>query len=143
MAAARLFPRCGGRGLLQGSCAGFSYGGFTRLRAAYVLFTCSCGARALRLARFSSCSMKVSCGSGALGHKLNSCGSWALLLCSVWDLPGPGNEPVSPALAGGFFTTEPPGKPWKCVFRSYLQIHFGNFSSSPALVHSKPENLFY
>ena len=27
------------------------------------------------------------------------------------DLPGPGTEPVSPALAGGFFTTEPPGKP--------------------------------
>ena len=27
------------------------------------------------------------------------------------DLPGPGIEPVSPALAGGFFPTEPPGKP--------------------------------
>ena len=25
------------------------------------------------------------------------------------DLPGLGIEPVSPALAGGFFTTEPPG----------------------------------
>ena len=24
------------------------------------------------------------------------------------DLPGPGIEPMSPALAGGFFTTEPP-----------------------------------
>ena len=29
----------------------------------------------------------------------------------MWDLPGPGIEPVSPALAGGFFTSEPPGKP--------------------------------
>ena len=28
----------------------------------------------------------------------------------MWDLPGPGLEPVSPALAGGFFTTVPPGK---------------------------------
>ena len=27
------------------------------------------------------------------------------------DLPDPGIEPVSPALAGGFFTTEAPGKP--------------------------------
>ena len=27
------------------------------------------------------------------------------------DLPDPDIEPVSPALAGGFFTTEPPGKP--------------------------------
>ena len=28
---------------------------------------------------------------------------------SPGDLPDPGNEPTSPALAGGFFTTEPPG----------------------------------
>ena len=28
----------------------------------------------------------------------------------MWGLSGPGIEPVSPALAGGFFTTEPPGK---------------------------------
>ena len=25
----------------------------------------------------------------------------------MWDLPGPGLEPVSPALAGGFLTTAP------------------------------------
>ena len=29
----------------------------------------------------------------------------------MWDLPGPGLEPVSPALARGFLTTVPPGKP--------------------------------
>ena len=28
----------------------------------------------------------------------------------MWDLPGPGIKPVSPALAGGFLTTAPPGK---------------------------------
>ena len=28
----------------------------------------------------------------------------------MWDLPGPGLEPVSPALAGGLLTTAPPGK---------------------------------
>ena len=28
----------------------------------------------------------------------------------MWDLPGPGIEPVSPALAGGFLNTAPPGK---------------------------------
>ena len=27
------------------------------------------------------------------------------------DLPNPGIKPPSPALAGGFFTAEPPGKP--------------------------------
>ena len=35
----------------------------------------------------------------------------ALLLCSMWDLAGSGIKPVSPALAGGVLTTEPPGKP--------------------------------
>ena len=32
----------------------------------------------------------------------------------MWDLPEPGLEPVSPALAGGFLTTAPPGKPEFC-----------------------------
>ena len=30
------------------------------------------------------------------------------------DLPDPAIKPVSSALAGGFFTTEPPGKPTLC-----------------------------
>ena len=34
-----------------------------------------------------------------------------LLFPSPGDLPKAGIEPVSPALAGGFFTTEPPGNP--------------------------------
>ena len=29
----------------------------------------------------------------------------------MWGLPESGMEPVSPALADGLFTTEPPGKP--------------------------------
>ena len=29
--------------------------------------------------------------------------------------PGPGTEPMCPTLAGGFFTTETPGKPEKAV----------------------------
>ena len=29
----------------------------------------------------------------------------------MWDLPGPGIELMSPALAGRLLTTEPPGKP--------------------------------
>ena len=44
-------------------------------------------------------------------HKLSSCGSGAQLLRGMWDLPRPGLEPVSPALAGRFSTTAPPGKP--------------------------------
>ena len=30
---------------------------------------------------------------------------------NMWDLPRPGIKPVSPALAGRSFTTEPPGRP--------------------------------
>lgn len=37
---------------------------------------------------------------------------WASLFQGLWDLPGPGIEPVSPALAGGFYVTEPAGKAW-------------------------------
>ena len=44
-------------------------------------------------------------------RRLSSCGSWAQLLRSMWNLPRPGLELVSPALAGRFSTTAPPGKP--------------------------------
>ena len=44
-------------------------------------------------------------------RRLSSCGSRAQLLHSMWDLPRPGLEPMSPALAGRFSTTSPPGKP--------------------------------
>ena len=47
---------------------------------------------------------------GTREHRLNS-GTWATMLHGTWDLPRPGIEPMSPALAGGFFTTELPGKP--------------------------------
>ena len=44
-------------------------------------------------------------------HRLSNYGSRAQLLHGMWDLPRPGLEPVSPALAGRFSTTAPPGKP--------------------------------
>ena len=49
-------------------------------------------------------------------RRLSSCGSRAQLLRGMWDLPRPGLEPVSPALAGRFSTTAPPGKPEKVIF---------------------------
>ena len=55
-------------------------------------------------------------GSGAQAQLL---GLEGLVAGSMWDLPGSEIEPVSPALAGGFLTTEPAGKPpfapWKLV----------------------------
>ena len=50
-----------------------------------------------------------STGSVAVAHGL----SWSM---AGANLPRPGIKPVSPTLAGGFFTTEPPGKPWRLLF---------------------------
>ncbi|KAJ8778906.1 hypothetical protein J1605_013140 [Eschrichtius robustus] len=49
-------------------------------------------------------------------RRLSSCGSQAQLLRGMWDLPRPGLEPVSPALAGRLSTTAPPGKPRHYLF---------------------------
>ena len=55
-------------------------------------------------------------GHGLQTRRLSSCGSRAQLLRGMWDLPRPGLEPVSPALAGGVSTTVPPGKPLSFFF---------------------------
>ena len=57
--------------------------------------------------RHAGCS---SCDLWALEHRLSSCDAWASLLRGMSVVPGPGLEPVSPALSGGFLTTAPPGK---------------------------------
>ena len=57
-----------------------------------------------------------SCGSRALERRVSSCGAQALLPHGMWDLPRPGIKPVSPALAGRFLTTVPPGKSQFCLF---------------------------
>ena len=46
---------------------------------------------------------------------LSGWGAWGELLRGMWDLPGPGREPTSPALAGRSFTTEPLRKPWNWI----------------------------
>ena len=70
--------------------------------------------------RASQCSGFSCCRARALEHRLNSCGPWALLLWNVWDPPRPGIKLMIPALAGGFFTTEPPGKPCRPYFISFM-----------------------
>ena len=51
------------------------------------------------------------CRARALGHSgFSICGAQAQLLHGTWDLPSPRIEPMSPALAGGFLTTGPPGE---------------------------------
>ena len=97
------------------------HAGFLQLHRAGA--TLRCGARASHCSGFSCCGARAlgarasvvvahglnSCGSQALERSLSSCGAQAQLLCGMWDLPRPGLKPVSPALAGGFLTTVPPG----------------------------------
>ena len=57
-------------------------------------------------------------------HRLQTCrlsnyGSRAQLLHGMWDPPGPGLKPVSPALAGRLSTTAPPGKPQKSFYLNF------------------------
>ena len=78
---ARAFSSCSEQGYSLLPCAGFSLLWLLLLRST-----------ASRRAGFSSC------------------GARAQLLRSMWDLTGPGLKPVTPALAGGFLTTAPPGK---------------------------------
>ena len=88
-------------------------GGYSSLRC--VDFSCGgfscCGVWALGArASVVVAHGRSSCGSWALERRLSSCGARASLLRGMWDLPWPGLEPMSPALAGGFLTTVPPGK---------------------------------
>ena len=53
-------------------------------------------------------------------RRLSNCGSRAQPLRGMWDLPRPGLKPVSPALAGRFSTTAPPGKPLIFLFRGFV-----------------------
>ena len=99
---ARAFSSCG----TWAYCSGFS--------------CCRAWALRARASVVAACGLS-SYGSWALERRLGSYGAQALLLHGMWDLPGPGLEPVSPALAGGFLTTAPPGKSrvfwfWFCFY---------------------------
>ena len=65
----------------------------------------------------SSCDAWASCGGGFFCYGAQIFGPAALVVVihrlsyGVWDLLRPGIKPVSPALAGGFLTTGPPGNP--------------------------------
>ena len=80
--------------------------------------TLCCGARASHGGGFSrSGAMALgfvvaafglqSTGSVVSAGRLHSHGTWALSLQGMWNLPGLGIEPVSPAFAGGFLSIGP------------------------------------
>ena len=61
-------------------------------------------------------------------------------LRGMWDLPGPGHEPVSPASAGGLSTTAPPGKPKSSLLNS-LHLQWFGIAMGDAL--SKPSDAWF
>ena len=74
-------------------------------------------------------------------RRLSSCGSRAQLLRGMWDLPRPGLDPVSPALAGRLSTTVPPGKSHADIFlivisSSWIDPLIIRYCPSLSLVHS-------
>ena len=75
---------------------------------------------------FSGCGTQDSpCdGFSCCGAWAQYCGARAQLLLGMWNLLRPGIEPVSPALAGGFLTTGPPGK---SQLFSFVDSHKSSF----------------
>ena len=88
---------------------------------------CSSRQRTGFLLRWFSCCGAQAAGTWALGataRGLSSCGAWTWLPRSLWNPPGPGVEPMSPALAGGFLSTLPRGKTCS-VFLKCPQVWMG------------------
>ena len=56
-------------------------------------------------------------------HRLSSCGTRAWLHRSLWNLPKPGIELVSPALAGKPLSTVPPGKCFPPLLNTIINYH--------------------
>ena len=83
------------------------------------LAAASRGHSSLRCVGFSLRRLLLLRSTGSRHAGFSGCGTRASLLCGMWDLPGPGLEPMSPALAGGFLTIAPPGKPLS-LFLKYL-----------------------
>ena len=81
-------------------------------------------------------------------HRLQTCrlsnyGSRAQLLRGMWDLPRPELEPVSPALAGRFSTTAPPGKPWSKLFLADKKEKLNASSTMSIICKSPVSSTFY
>ena len=97
-------------------------------------------------------------GSSVLGISQARTLEWVAISFSR-DLPDPGIKPMSRALAGGFFTTEPPGKPcgvnratiitstlWmsSCwLVQSYMARQLSSQARMPGICLTTQENSYY
>ena len=103
-----------------------------------------CSSRLCRAARRSELSHCRAWAPGARGPVfaacgLSACGSQAELPPSVWDLPRPGNQPVSPALAGGSLTAEPLGKTCPRILLNIFLLFFSWNSVNPYILDGKED----
>ena len=61
----------------------------------------------------------------------------------MWDLPGPGIELVSPALAGGFLTTAPSGKSLYSVYDTIFGEHKNQIAHHFLLLNMQKPFILY
>ena len=76
------------------------------------------------------CRLLIAAASRLGKHRLYSCGTQASRFQSTGDLPGSGIDPMSPTLAGRFFTTESPEKPLLFFKSLKYSIYFHIFEDS-------------
>ena len=76
-------------------------------------------------------------------RRLSSCGSRASLLRGMWDLPRPGLEPVSPALAGRFSTAVPHNVSLIVYHKASCDIANMHFKCLPLWTSNKYKQLLY
>ena len=81
--------------------------------------TLRCRVQASHCSGFSRCRAETpgTWASVFAAQGLSMCSTWALVAHGTCSLPGPGIEPVSPALSGGFLSTAPPRKSLNVKFK--------------------------
>ena len=104
----------------------FSGHGEWRLLSSCGAWVSDCSGCSFWAARAPGLTSFRSCSSRALEHRLNRCGTLGLLLHGIWGLPESGLKPMSPALAGRLFTTEPPGKPSRWILMTKKKMKTKN-----------------
>ena len=93
------------------------------------LFIFGCVGSPLRCTGFSLRWPLLLRSTGSRHAGFSSCDTRAQLPRGMWDPPGPGLEPVSPASAGRFPTTAPLGKPFLDILIGIvfnLQVNMGS-----------------
>ena len=84
----------------------------------------SCGAWASHCSGFSCCrawALGLQASEAAAGG-LRSCDAWAQLLHSMWNLPGPGIEPLSPTPVGSFLPLYHHGSPTQGIIKRKIIV---------------------